>query len=42
MPGLFEVSRHVPVDRAIEDLLLITECSLPGEWDGKVLYLRLR
>ena len=25
-----------------EDLLLIAECSLPGEWEGRVIYLPLR
>jgi hypothetical protein len=27
---------------AIEDILLIAECSLEGEWDGQVRYLPLR
>jgi Domain of unknown function (DUF5615) len=31
MPGLFEVSRRVPVGLAIEEILLIAECSLDGE-----------
>ena len=42
MPGVFEVSRRVPVDVAIENLLLIAECSLEGEWEGQVRYLPLR
>jgi hypothetical protein len=42
MPGVFEVSRAVPPGAAIEDLLLLTECSLEGEWEGQVLYLPLR
>src|SRR5574341_573045 len=42
MPGVFEVSREVPVSIAIEDLLLIAECSLEGEWEGQVRYLPLR
>jgi hypothetical protein len=41
MPGLVEVSRRIPIGRAIDDLLLIAECSLPGEWDGQVIYLLL-
>ena len=41
MPGLFEVSRAVPVSRAIEDILLLAECSIKGEWSGQVLYLPL-
>ena len=42
MPGVFEVGRDVPISIAIEDLLLIAECSLEGEWEGQVRYLPLR
>jgi hypothetical protein len=42
MPGLFEVSRAVPIRQAIEDILLIAECSVDGEWEGQILYLPLR
>lgn len=42
MPGVFEISRHVPIGRAIEDLLLLAECSLENEWEGQVRYLPLR
>ena len=42
MPGIFEVSRSVRVGAAIEDILLIAECSLEGEWEGQVRYLPLR
>ena len=42
MPGVFEVSRAVPISVAIEDLVLLAECSLDGEWDGQVRYLPLR
>ena len=42
MPGVFEVTPSVPLARAIEDLLLIAECSRPGEWEGQVRYLPLR
>jgi hypothetical protein len=41
MPGVFEVSRDVPIGRAIEDILLLVECSLDGEWEGQVRYLPL-
>jgi hypothetical protein len=41
MPGVFEVSRAVPVGLAIEDILLLAECSLNGEWEGQVRYLPL-
>ncbi|MEK7409137.1 MAG: DUF5615 family PIN-like protein [Acidobacteriota bacterium] len=42
MPGVFEVSRAVPIQTAIEDILLLTECSNPGEWEGQIRYLPLR
>ena len=42
MPGVFEVSRSVPVRVAIGDILLLVETSLEGEWEGQVLYLPLR
>ena len=42
MPGVFEVSRKVPISDAIEDLLLIAECSLDGEWKGQIQYLPLQ
>lgn len=42
MPGVFEVSRQVPIGVAIDDILLIAEYSLPGEWEGEVRYLPLR
>lgn len=42
MPGVFEVSRRVSVGLAIEELLLIAECSLEGEWEGQVRFLPLR
>jgi hypothetical protein len=42
MPGLFEVSRRVSVGVAIEEIILIAECSLEGEWEGQVRFLPLR
>ena len=42
MPGVFEVSRGVPIVVAVEDILLIGECSHPDEWEGQVRYLPLR
>lgn len=41
MAGVFEVSTSLAVGDAIEDLLLIVECSLEGEWEGQVRYLPL-
>ena len=42
LPGVFEVSRKVPMAVAIEDLLPLAECSVEGEWEGQVRYLPLR
>ena len=42
MPGVFEVLRGSPMGSLIEDLLLIDECSVEGEWEGRISYLPLR
>lgn len=42
MPGVFEVSRRVTVRDVVEDIILLSECSKPGEWEGQVRYLPLR
>lgn len=42
MPGVFEVGYQVPTSVAIEDIMLIADCSLEGEWEGQVRYLPLR
>lgn len=42
MPGVIEVRRGRPVGRAIQDILLLAQCSLEREWEGQVLHLPLR
>jgi hypothetical protein len=42
MPGVIEVGRQVPLGMAIEDILLLWECSLEGEWEGQIIYLPLQ
>jgi hypothetical protein len=42
MPGVIEISETVPIGQAIEDILLLAECSLDDEWEGQVRYLPLR
>ena len=42
MPGVVEVSTELAIGQAIEELILMTECSLDGEWEGQVRYLPLR
>jgi hypothetical protein len=34
MQGVFDVNRSVAIGQAIEDFLLLYECSLEGEWEG--------
>ncbi len=41
MPGVIEVSRAVPIGIAIDNIVLLIECSIEGEWEGKILYLPL-
>ncbi len=41
MPGVIEVAPGVPISRAIEDIQLLVELSLEGEWEGQILYLPL-
>ena len=41
MPGVFELSRRVPLGQAIDDILLLAECSIDGEWEGQIRYLPL-
>jgi hypothetical protein len=42
MPGVFEVGRHVPIAVAIEQIEMLAECSVEGEWEGQVRYLPFR
>lgn len=42
MPGVFEVGRHVSLGTAIDEIILLAELSLDGEWEGQVRYLPLR
>jgi Domain of unknown function (DUF5615) len=39
MPGVFEVSQYLPIGQAIEEILLLAECSLEGEWEGQINFL---
>ena len=42
MPGVFELAQDVPIGRAIEEILLLAECSLEGEWEGQLRFLPLK
>jgi hypothetical protein len=42
MPGVFESSQDLSIGQAIEDILLLAECSLENEWEGQIRFLPLR
>lgn len=42
MPGMFLISQSRSIGDVIEELLLISECSLDDEWDGRITYLPLQ
>jgi hypothetical protein len=42
LPGVFEVNPKMSIGAAIEEILLIAECSRDGEWVGQVRYLPLQ
>jgi hypothetical protein len=42
MPGVFEVKRSIAFSQAIEDILLLAECSFENEWEGQIIYLPLK
>ena len=42
LPGVVEVSRFVPLGKAIDDILLLADLSFDDEWEGQILYLPLR
>jgi predicted nuclease of predicted toxin-antitoxin system len=41
MPGIFAVRSSGSIGSAIDDLVLLAECSVDGEWDGQVRFLPL-
>jgi hypothetical protein len=42
MLGVFEVSQQTPIAQAIEDIILLAECSLEDEWEGQIRFLPFR
>jgi predicted nuclease of predicted toxin-antitoxin system len=42
MPGVIVVSQSTPVGAAIDDLVLVVDCSSSEEWNDQVRYLPLR
>jgi len=41
MPGIFILNDRFPAGQAIEEILLLDECSEQFEWSGRVVYLPL-
>lgn len=41
MPGVFEIGPAISLAQAIDDILLLIECSEDDEWQGQVRYLPL-
>jgi hypothetical protein len=41
MPGLFVLPRRLPAGEAIEEFLLVSMCSEPSDWQGRVVFLPL-
>jgi predicted nuclease of predicted toxin-antitoxin system len=41
MPGVFILDERFPVGQALQELLLITECSEHSEWSNLVIYVPL-
>ena len=41
MPGVFVVPKIVAVGRAIDELIILVECSLEGEWENQIRYVPL-
>jgi Domain of unknown function (DUF5615) len=42
LPGVIAVAQSMPVGSAIEDLVLVIECSVPEDWSNRVRHLPLR
>lgn len=42
MLGVFEIAQDLSIGVAIEEILILVECSVEGEWDGQVRFLPLR
>lgn len=42
MPGVVAVADALPIGPVIDDLLILSEASLVGEWENQVIYLPIR
>jgi hypothetical protein len=41
MPGVFAVPQSLAIGKAIDDIILIADCSSDEEWEGQVRFLPL-
>ena len=41
MPGVFEISQDLPIGRAVDEIVMIAECSRDDEWVGMIQFLPL-
>lgn len=41
-PLRFGIQAGAPIGPVIDDLLLLIECRLEGEWEGRVVYIPIR
>jgi len=39
LPGVLEVRDSRRIGQAVEDRLLLAECSEEGEWEGQIRYI---
>jgi hypothetical protein len=42
MVGVFMVARRGNTDKVIDDLVVLIECSLDGEWENQVVFVPMR
>ncbi len=41
MPGVMEVGDHLPIGSVIDDIPILAECRVEGEWEGRVDFFPL-
>lgn len=41
MPGVFVLHNRFPIGQAVEELLLVIECSSGADWNNRIIYLPL-
>ncbi|MBX3288632.1 MAG: DUF5615 family PIN-like protein [Acidobacteria bacterium] len=41
MPGLFLVPDTVPIGKAIDEIVMVAECTTPNEWNNHIEFLPL-